>query len=216
MRLFLSSYLWGDHPEKLIELVGGGPKKCLVVTNASDIYPESGIVEHYEEAKRSIEGKGFEVERLDLKNYFDGSRREELIKLMKSCNFVWVTGGNTFVLRRAMKQSGFDEIILEMLNNDEIVYGGYSAGSCVMGSTLKGLEFVDDPNSVPEKYDPDVIWEGLNLVPYVFVPHYKSGHPETELVDKTVKYLDEKKIPYKTFRDGQAVIIEGDQEKFLK
>ena len=37
--------------------------------------------------------------------------------------------------------------------------------------SLHGLQLVDDPNVVPDRYEPTVIWEGLNLIPYAFAPH---------------------------------------------
>lgn len=66
------------------------------------------------------------------------------------------------------------KIIASMLKEDEIVYGGFSAGACVAGSTLKGLEIVDDVNSVVEGYSSEIIWEGMSLVSTAIVPHYQS------------------------------------------
>ena len=47
--------------------------------------------------------------------------------LNQANNAIEVTGGNTFVLRRAMKASGFDDLITRMLDGDEIVYGGFGS-----------------------------------------------------------------------------------------
>jgi dipeptidase E len=53
-----------------------------------------------------------------------------------------------------------------------------------------------------------VIWEGLGIIDYVIVPHYKSDHPESEIMEEVVEYLIENKIPYKTLRDGEVIIVE--------
>lgn len=149
---------------------------------------------------------GFEPEVVDLKNYFD--RPEELTEKMREFGLIWVRGGSTFILRRAFRQSGFDEWLVSQKNNKELVYGGYSAGCCVLSPTLKGLDIVDDPGQVPAGYDPEIIWEGLDLIDFIFVPHYKSDHPESAKVDETVEYYKSKNMDYKTVRDGEVVVVE--------
>jgi dipeptidase E len=51
---------------------------------------------------------------------------------------------------QAMKLSGFDEILKERVKSDrDIIYGGYSAGICILGPTLKGIHIADDPEVKP-------------------------------------------------------------------
>ena len=107
-------------------------------------------------------------------------------------------------------------VIQYMLQKDEIVYGGFSAGSCSAGLTLRGIDLVDDKDSIPAGYPSEIIWDGLGVVPFVFVPHFRSDHPESEAMQKVVKFLSEKNIPYKTLRGGEAMIIDGEQTKVLK
>lgn len=77
-----------------------------------------------------------------------------------------------------------------------------------MGPTLRGIHLVDDPNQKPYGEQYQTIWEGLGILDYVIVPHYKSDHPESNDVDKVVEYLIASKTPYKTIRDGEVIIIE--------
>ena len=107
-----------------------------------------------------------------------------------------------------MRASGFEDAITEMVKNNEIVYGGFSAGACVVTPTLHGVELCDDPSVVPEGYDSEVIWEGLGLVPYSIAPHYRSpGHPETELIEGVVEYFKEHEMEYRALRDGEAITV---------
>ena len=129
---------------------------------------------------------------------------------------VWVCGGNSFILRRAMAQSGFDEVITDLLASDKVVYGGYSAGACVMAPTLLGIDLCDDPEVVPQSYHTEIIWDGLGLVDYSIVPHYKSNHPESPLLDETVTFLEDRGMPFKTLRDGEAIIINGDTTELVQ
>ena len=202
MKLYLSSYNLGDNPEKLLELVTD--KKIAVIANASDLKTVDERIQKVKEEFNQLIEIGLQPEELDLRDYF--GRQNQLKKKLNEFKTVWVKGGNTFVLRRAMAQSGFDKLIKEKINDSDFVYAGYSAGSCVVTPTLKGLEIVDDPITVPIGYNPDVIWEGLGFVDYSIAPHYKSNHPESAMVDETVKYFVERKMPHKTLRDGEVII----------
>lgn len=211
MRLYLSSYLWGNRPEELFKLidVGSSSKKIGIITNSADLFPAVGVRQRLEDDIDFLKTQGFEAEQLDLRDYFKASATA-LEEKIRSFGLVWAKGANAFVLRRAMHQSGFDEVIVRLLKEDIIVYGGYSAGACVMGSRLRGLELVDDAKSVPEGYDEVPIWEGLGVLDYAIAPHYKSVHPESELIDKVIEFWDKKKQPYLALSDGEALIIDGD------
>lgn len=117
-------------------------------------------------------------------------------------------GGNTFILRRAMQQSGFDEIITQLVQAAEFVYGGFSAGAVVAGASLDGIQLDDDPVTVPLGYSPKVIWEGLGLCNFMVVPHYRSNHPESEAINKVVVYMTDNALPFRALRDGEAMVIE--------
>jgi len=214
MRLYLSSYLWGNHPEKILELIGSNPKKAAIITNSADQFPEVGIIERLKQDQDFLLSLGITSERLDLRDYF-GDRQQELATKLKQYGFIWVRGANVFVLRRAMRKSGFDEIITNMLKNDEVLYGGFSAGACVIGTTLRGLELVDDANVIPTGYDPEILWDGLSMLPFAIAPHYKSDHPESPLIDKTIDYYIQNNLPFKALRDGEVLIVDGDSETVL-
>jgi len=102
-----------------------------------------------------------------------------------------------------------------MLADDAIVYGGYSAGIDMLTPSLHGAELVDDPNVVPDNYNPEIIWEGLGLVAYAIAPHYKSDHPESADIEKSVQFLIDNHVPFIALRDGQAIVVNGEQQKFV-
>lgn len=211
--MYLSSYLWGNQPEKLFELIDDDKKHVALLTNSADQFPEKGIIERFQQDQEFLSSKGFTSERLDLRDYFN--EEAKLQNRLSEFGLVWVRGANVFVLRRAMRQSGFDTIIKKFLLDDVIVYGGFSAGACVMGSTLRGLELVDDAYITPANYDDATIWDGLNVLPYAIAPHYKSDHPESLMIDVTIQYFIDKHIPYKALRDGEAILINGNSESVI-
>ena len=105
-----------------------------------------------------------------------------------------------------MRQSGFDEYIVERKGNDSLVYGGFSAGACVAAPTLRGIHLVDVPEASAEGYANGVIWNGLGLIPYSIAPHFKSDDSESARVDAVVQYFVANNMPFVALRNGEVVI----------
>lgn len=154
---------------------------------------------------KNLSNLGIDVEMLDLQGYF--GKKKELKKKIDTLGGVWVRGGNVFVLRQAMKLSGFDEIIKNMGRAD-FIYGGYSAGICILAPGLKALQQVDKSDIAPYAESREIIWDGLGILDYLILPHYKSAHPESADIDKVVEFCKKNNIPFKTLRDGEVIIIE--------
>jgi dipeptidase E len=210
MRLFLSSYRAGNYPEKLVELFGE-KAKVAVITNAKDYKTISERAESVKEVLNFLNNLGFKSEEIDLRKYFKNTDFSE--NDLKKYQAIWMAGGNTFVLIRALVQSGAREVLGNMVRKNEIVYGGESAGAILVTPTLAGVEFGDDPADIPEGYNKEIIWKGLNLISYHIVPHYQS---EWDGAEDMIKELQKKNLTYKTLTDGQAIVINGGNEEFLK
>lgn len=207
MKLYLSSYKFGDNPNLLKELIGQN-KKVGIIPNALDQF---GDTERRKESENkqisSLEELGFRPEILDLRKYFD--KENELKLKIEEYGMIWVLGGNTFVLRIAYKKSGLDKIIIDYSKREdkkEFIYAGYSAGCVVLQNTLNGFELVDDPEATKIAYKENAIWEGVGILSYDFVPHINEDHPESKDIQKVIKYLEKNNISFKPFKDGEVLI----------
>ena len=179
MRLYLSSDRVGDRAGSLLALLGSG-KRAALIENALDLLSEEARDVRRSEVHdpaTELGALGITTTRLDLRHYF--GRVDALRTELAGYDLVWVVGGNTFVLRRAMKASGFDDVITRMLDDDEIVYGGFGAGAVVASPGLHGMQVFDDAREVPRGYDAEAVWDGLGLIDHAIVPHFRSPHPET-------------------------------------
>jgi len=205
MKLYLSSYGIGYNPAALQSLVGSN-KHAAVVCNAQDLASKAERDERVSRGFDEMKNLGFTPTELDLRDYFDNS--EPLANELRRYGLVWIRGGNSFVLRRAMKQSGFDVAIKPIVEHEEIVYAGFSAGSCVAAMDLHGIELVDDPDSVPAHYDKKIIWEGLGFIDKAVAPHYHSDHPESKMVEQSVEYFETQHIDYIAIHDGEAILVD--------
>lgn len=181
--------------------------------NAGDIYGNEKRPAYLAKEVEKMKAIGLSAEELDLREYFHN--KDGLRNRLKNYGLAWVMGGNSFVLRRAMRLSGFDDAIKELVSSDVLVYGGFSAGSCVATQSLRGIELVDDAVQVPEGYDSTTVWEGLGLVDFSIAPHYRSEHPESDRIEKVVQYFEESKIPYKALHDGEVLVINGTDIKLI-
>lgn len=202
MKLYISSFGIGNNPEKLKALLPTNPK-ALYISNAIDRYGDNDRARASKEKDmQQLRDIGASVEALDLRGYF--GKKEELAKNLNTIDLIWVSGGNTFDLRIAMRLSGFDELVIG-LKESKIVYGGYSAGICVLSKTLRGYDITDSPEGNP--HGQETIWNGIGLIDWMFVPHFNSNHEESEDAAKEVAYYIEHGLEYKTLRDGEALIL---------
>ena len=212
MRLYLSSERLGERAGALLAMVGGS--RVAVIANGYDACTRLARNVYRAEAYDPIaefQSLGLVAEELDLRAYFGDPR--SLQQRLGAFDLVWVMGGNSFVLRRAMKQSGFDTVIRELLEADAIAYGGYAAGAVVAGPSLRGLELMDDPWELPDGYDEPLIWHGLGLTPFAIVPHFRSRHPEAASAEKVVSYMRARRTRFRAISDGEVIVQVGNLER---
>ena len=198
----------GDHPECLTALVGGNGRKAVVIANALDEAPADVRRSGVERELAALTDLGFDAIDLDLRDYF--GKEQQLRRDLSGVALAWLRGGNVFMLRFALFRSAGDVVFRDLLAADALVYAGYSAGGCVLSSSLRGLEVVDDAGAVMRIYGSEPVWDGLALLKEAFLPHYQSpGHPETAAVDLVAARYRAEGIGYRPLRDGQALLING-------
>jgi dipeptidase E len=214
MKLYLSSFRLGDHPERLVALLPASAR-IAVICNSIDTEDPSVRREKVAAEVTWLTELGLRPEELDLRAYAvpptaSGSA-DDLADELAQYDGVWVRGGNVFVLRVAMARSGADTILPALIRSEALVYAGYSAGACVLAPSLRGLELCDDLSSV----DGEVIWDGLGVLDQAIVPHLNSpGHPETELVENVRAQYERDGTPYLAMHDGQTLVIDGARRTF--
>jgi dipeptidase E len=207
MKFYLSSYKLGNETQKLTELINKTSGKFGYIPNALDFTsadPNRKIAQTTSNMEE-LKNLGADIELLDLKNYFGN---ESLLRdKLQNLGGLYVCGGNTFVLRQAMKLSGLDKLIIEMSDREDFLYIAYSAGVCVLTKTLRYYAITDDANDFPYSQIKETIWDGLGILDFVFEPHYDSNHPESESTDNEIKKLIDDKVLFKAYRDGEVLII---------
>jgi len=203
MNLYLSSYLIGDQGLNLARLAQD--KTALLVSNALDFSNDSERLRSSAEREMGrLADLGIPSEALDLRDYF--TSRAILAEKVDAAGMLWVVGGNTFLLRKAMHLSGLDQLIRSKLDDEHFLYGGYSAGVCILSPSLRGIHLADEPEAQSNGYEHPIIWEGLGLIDYYVVPHYRCDHFESESMEGVVDYYLENDLPYRVISDGEVIL----------
>ena len=206
MKKYLSSYKLWDSPERLFNLFWEN-KKIAYISNALDSinFDRKEFRDAWE--MEDLRDLGFDVEQINLQSYF--WKKEDLENKIAEFWWVYVTWGNTFVLRQAYKLSWLDEILAEYeKNNPNFVYSWYSAWICLLAPSLKWIEICDDVKVFPYPEIQETIWEWVWIINFSISPHYRSDHSESEATEKEVQYYIDNKRLFKALRDGEVLIYE--------
>jgi dipeptidase E len=205
MKFYLSSFKIGNDPNQLKSLLPENPK-AVNISNGLDFAKPESQKKHQDWDLRELNEIGISAEQLDLRKYF--GKQAELRSKLQGVDLIYVSGGNVYDLRIAMRLSGFDEILKEFVGANK-VYGGYSAAVCVLSPTLKGYHVVDNPD-LKTYGDHETIWEGIGLIDWQFAPHFDSDHSESDDINKEIAYYEDHDMKYKALRDGEVIILDED------
>ena len=208
MKLFLASQDFGNYGDKLSQMVGDN-RRSLVVFNARDHKDDKG----YEEQKELFAEYGLEFQELDLRDYF--GKKGELRQFVDEYQpgLVALLGGNTFLLRRALFQSGFDEILKHDVRSGKYVLAGHSAGAIVVGPSLKGFERMDKEKLVLPGYQSDIVWDGLGLTGMRVIPHADSPKYEAEVISLRQELFDKNQWDYVVLNDSDVFVVDNEGSK---
>ena len=207
MKLFLSSMgIAGTQLADFLELVGKEPKdiKFVLIESAANV--GTGDTSWVVSNRNEIIAAGVQVELLELEDFIED--HSDLHERLKNSDVIWCGGGNTFYLRWLLRQTGADKFIADHVASGK-VYGGGSAGAIVAGSQLKYIDALDDSGKAPE-----VIFEGMNFIDEVILPHWGNEQYGEVLIDIREKLQAE---GYKTIEitDSQVLVVEGDSRRII-
>lgn len=143
---------------------------------------------------------GFNIEEIDI----EGKKESQLMKLLELKDIIFVEGGNTFYLLKAMRQCNFERVLRKLLKLGK-VYIGASAGSIVAGKTIETAGWKNGDKNIVGLRN----LKGLNLVPFDIFVHYQPEH--AEIIKKNMKSARKRKKRLKILTDDQALLVQAKQ-----
>ena len=185
-----SGYL--DHAESEIRSFLGDAKRVLFVPYAlfdRDKYAEN--------ARLRFQKMGYELTSVHT--------AENPITAVNETDAVFIGGGNTFRLLKALYDFDLIEVIRKRVSNG-MPYIGSSAGSNVAAPTIKTTN--DMPIVQPPSFD------ALGLVSFQINPHYLDPDPNSKHMGETreeriLQFLEENDTPVVGLREGAILRIEN-------
>lgn len=155
----------------------------------------------FENVKKTIKENGYVFDEIDIEE----KTSDELREFFTDKNVIHIEGGNTFYLLRVIKETGFAELLKELIDEGKI-YIGTSAGSYIMCPTI---EVSDWDTTGKDRYGV-VDFTALRYVTFVLKVHYTD---EAETVVREKKR--DLKYPLRILRDGQGIVVEDGEYAFV-
>jgi dipeptidase E len=180
----------------------GIPKDQMKIGHITTAYKMSvDYINFFKKVNETIKENGYDMEDFDI----DGKTKEEIKDFFENKNIVHVEGGNTFYLLKIIRETGFAEILKELLEDGKI-YIGTSAGAYIMCPTIEVSNW-DTTGKI--RYDV-TDFTALNYIPFVLKVHYKDE--QEEKVRENIKIL---KYPIRILKDGEGILVEDDKYTFF-
>ncbi len=151
--------------------------------------------------KDVIKENGYPIEEIDIEN----KTKEEIKNFFKDKNIIHMEGGNTFYLLKAIRETGFSEVLKELLGEGK-VYIGTSAGAYIMCPTIE----VSNWNETGKDRFNITDFTALNYVPFLLKVHY-TDEQEIKITEK----IKTSKYPLRILRDGQGILVENNEYTFI-
>lgn len=206
MRLILfSDAIQDKHKDKLLTFINQDLKniKAVFLTTPYNYKKKKSdwFYQHIKSWKRIFP----KIELFDLESTYNNNPNFNFKRYWSDIDFVFVSGGNTFLLSYWMDRTGSRKILRDLILEDRIIYSGSSAGAIYPYKDLRYYDLADDPSVAPSRVD-----KGLGIIEFALIPHW--GRDEYDQVLKEINSLL-KKEGVKTFplTDDEALFINNKQ-----
>ena len=133
---------------------------------------------------------------------------EVIVSKLEKNDYIYVTGGNTFFLLQELRRTGADKILTQEIQKGKF-YIGESAGAIVVAPDIGYSAKMDHIEKAPGLKS----YEGLNLIDFYVVPHYKNWEMGKAAEDIINTYSDS--LELKSICDNQAILIEDSKVQIL-
>ncbi|MFC1615364.1 Type 1 glutamine amidotransferase-like domain-containing protein [Patescibacteria group bacterium] len=183
-----------DHllPKKITDC-----KIAYIITASKKVDDISYINRH----KQKMNELNFSYTEIDIA----GKNEDELRKILNGYDIIMVEGGNTFYLLKAVRESGFKNVMKELLEKG-VVYIGSSAGSYITCPSIVMATWSNrgfDRCGITE-------YTAMKLVPFLMKAHYMPDMKE--MLNKKIKDMQ---YPMRVLNDNQAILVRDGKIQLL-
>ncbi|NQT50128.1 Type 1 glutamine amidotransferase-like domain-containing protein [Candidatus Kuenenbacteria bacterium] len=179
-------------PKKLTDC-----KIAYIITGSKKV-PDTGYIDRHRQKMTELN--------IDYTEFDIAEKNEaELQKELDGYDIVLVEGGNSFYLLKAVRESGFDNVINKLIENG-VIYIGSSAGSyiacpSIIMATWSNRNF--DECGITD-------YTAMNLVPFLIKAHFT---PDTE--ESLKEKANHLEYPLRALSDDQAILVQDEKIQLL-
>lgn len=179
-------------PKKIIDC------RIAYIITASKKVDDTSYIERHRQKMNEL---NFSYTEIDIA----GKNEDELKKALDGHDIVMVEGGNTFYLLKAVRESGFANVIKELIDNG-VVYVGSSAGSYITCPSIVMATWSNrgfDRCGITE-------YSAMNLVPFLIKAHYT-----TDMLETLKEKVNDLQYPMRVINDDQAILVQNGEVQLL-
>ncbi len=162
------------------------------------------VVFYVNAGRKALEQMGLIVDELDLST----AAADEIISKIKTNDFIYVTGGNTFFLLQELKRTGADNLIIEEVNSGKL-YIGESAGAMIASANIEYAKSMDSAKKAPDLEN----FDALGLVDFYTIPHYTN--PPFKKIAKNMAATYSSKLNLALISNNDAILVNDNEIKML-
>ncbi len=204
MKLLLTSQGFEKNPKigkEFLELIGKPADriKVIFIPTASEAESYKDYIEDDKKNLLKLGIKEANIKTLHLNHKINYLEVEDY-------DVIHVCGGNTFYLLKKVRESGFDKIIKNFVEEGG-VYMGISAGSYIACPTIEAATWKHADRNVVGLKD----LTALNLVPFLFTAHYAAKFKA--IIDKAEANT---KYEVKRLTDRQTLLVTDKEIRLIE
>lgn len=171
--------------------------KILYVTTASKKVNDTSYVERTRQKMNEL--------RLDYQEFdIVGKSKDTLREVLASHDILYLEGGNTFYLLKAIHDTGFEKIVKEFIGKG-LVYWGVSAGAYVACPSIVIATW-------SRRFDRCGVtdWSAMNLVPF-----FVKAHSTSDMLATLREKARDLSAPLRVLNDQQALVVKDGQVQLI-
>ena len=180
--------------------------KIAYIITASKKVSDTGYIDRH---RQKMDELNFSYDEIDIA----GMNENELKKTLDGHDIIMVEGGNTFYLLKAIRESGFENVVKDLIARG-VVYIGSSAGSYVACPSIIISTYAKKQKDRCGVTD----FTAMNLVPFLIKAHYTPDmlldlNDIRTKIEYPLHILDDKQALL--IRDGEVQLLGSGDEMIL-
>ena len=154
--------------------------------------------QYVEEGREALAALGSTIKELEIAQ----CEQKEIETVLRNCDCIYVSGGNTFFLMQELRRTGTDRLIVEQVEKGKL-YIGESAGAMVFAPNIEYATKMDNHLSMTPGFED---FTALGIVKFYPVVNFNSF----PFIEATRIVIQENcHLPLKPITNNQAIVVIG-------